>query len=76
MELQIIKHTSSLGSLVIKVIDKSLAKEMVIKNHYSHKWNDGGFGKFNFGIFKIEEPNKCLGCSVFWVYEKPESKNF
>lgn len=33
MELQIIKHTSSLGSLVIKVIDKSLAKEMVIKNH-------------------------------------------
>ena len=76
MELQIIKHTSSLGSLVIKVIDKSLAKEMVIKNHYSHKWNDGGFGKFNFGIFKIDEPNKCLGCSVFGYMKNPKAKIF
>lgn len=41
---EIYKETSSLGRLLIKPVDKATAKEMIVKNHYSHKWNDGGFG--------------------------------
>ncbi|MBN8859371.1 MAG: hypothetical protein J0H29_13340, partial [Sphingobacteriales bacterium] len=30
-------------------IEKELAKEMMLKNHYSHKWNFA-FGALNVGI--------------------------
>ncbi len=49
--MEIIKRTKSLGTLIIRPIEKELAKSMVIKNHYSHKWN-GSFGIMNFGIFR------------------------
>ena len=54
---EIYKETSSLGRLLIKPVDKATAKEMIVKNHYSHKWNDGGFGVYNFGIFRADEPD-------------------
>ena len=50
--LMIVKETSSLGKLIIKGVPKEKAKCMIVENHYSHKWCDGGFGKYNFGIFR------------------------
>lgn len=42
---------TTLGNLIIKEVPKILAKELIIEHHYSHKWNDGGFGKFNECIY-------------------------
>ena len=58
------KETKNLGNILIKPVEKELAKEMIIKNHYPHKWNDPSFGKYNYGIFKEEKPDECLG--VAW----------
>ncbi len=74
--LQIIKETSALGRLLIKPVDKALAKEIIIKNHYSHKWNDGGFGVFNFGIFHADEPERCLGVAVYGYMKNPKARIF
>lgn len=41
--LFVLKQTSSLGDLLIKPVEKELARQMVIEHHYSHKWNFGGF---------------------------------
>lgn len=73
---EIIKETSALGRLLIKPVDKPLAKEMIVKNHYSHKWNDGGFGVFNFGIFRADEPDRCLGVAVYGFMKNPKAKIF
>jgi hypothetical protein len=73
---QIIKETSALGRLLIKPVDKALAKEMIVKNHYSHKWNDGGFGVFNFGIFHADEPERCLGVAVYGHMKNPKARIF
>lgn len=35
--MQILKETSALGRLIIKPVDRILAKELIIANHYSHK---------------------------------------
>lgn len=75
-QFEIVKKTSSLGTLLIKEISKDLAKELIIKHHYSHKWNDGGFGKYNFGLFKIEYPNQCLGVAVYGYMKNPKAKIF
>lgn len=56
-------YSSSMGKLIIKKIDKGKAKELIIKNHYSHKWQNG-FGIINIGIFK-DNCDKCLGVAVF-----------
>ncbi|MCM1315263.1 MAG: hypothetical protein NC205_08485 [Prevotella sp.] len=56
--MEITKRTKSLGTLVIRPVEKKLAKSMIIENHYSHKWND------SFGIFR-ENSAKCLGAAVF-----------
>lgn len=37
--LFVLKQTSSLGDLLIKPVEKELARQMVIEHHYSHKWN-------------------------------------
>lgn len=74
--IRIEKTTSSLGNLVIKPVTKSLAKELIIKNHYSHKWNDGGFGKYNFGIFKAENESDCLGVAVYGYVKALNAKLF
>lgn len=75
MELEIIKKTS-LGSLIIKTIDKEIAKKMIIDNHYSHKWNNGGFGKYNFGIFRSDDPETCLGVAAYGYMKNSKAKIF
>lgn len=70
------KNTSSLGRLVIKLVQKNVAKELIIANHYSHKWCNGGFGKYNFGIFRADEPDKCLGVAVYGYMKNPKAKIF
>lgn len=47
----IIKQSKTMGELVIKEVQREVAKEIIIKNHYSHKWNTA-FGIINIGIFK------------------------
>lgn len=59
------KKTSSLGDLIIRIIDKPTAREMIIKRHYSHTWNDGNFGLYNFGIFRAEDPDNLLGVASY-----------
>ena len=74
--MQILKETSALGRLIIKPVDRALAKELIVKNHYSHKWNEGGFGKYNFGIFRADEPDVCLGVAVYGYMKNPRAKLF
>ena len=57
--MEVIKNTSHMGILIIKEIDRKLAKEIIINNHYSHKWNTS-FGKINIGIFQKDNP-MCWG---------------
>lgn len=73
---EVFKETSTLGRLLIKPVDKALAKEMIVRNHYSHKWNDGGFGVFNFGIFRADEPDRCLGVAVYGYMKNPKARIF
>ena len=76
MKLEIKKETKNLGTLIIKPVDKQTAKELIVKNHYSHKWNDGGFGKFNVGVFREEKPDDCLGVAVYGYMKNPNAKIF
>lgn len=76
MENFIFKKTSSLGNLIIKEVPKHLAKDLIITNHYSHKWNDGSFGVYNFGIFREEEPERCLGVAVYGHVKNQNGKLF
>lgn len=76
MTQEIRKETKNLGTLIIKLVDKQVAKEIIIKNHYSHKWNDGGFGKFNVGVFREEQPDTCLGVAVYGYMKNPNAKIF
>lgn len=71
-----VKKTSSLGSLLIKPVEKKLAKEMIVANHYSHKWNDGSFGVHNFGIYHLDEPDRCLGVTVYGYMKSPKARIF
>ena len=72
----ILKRTSALGNLIIKPVAKELAKEMIVNNHYSHKWNAASFGKFNYGIYREEQPDKCLGVAVYGYMKTPYAKIF
>lgn len=72
----VLKNSHSLGRLIIKPVPKMLAKEMIIQNHYSHKWNDGGFGKYNFGIFRADDLTRCLGVAVYGYMKNPKAKIF
>lgn len=38
---------------------------MIVENHYSKKWNNAGFGKYNFGIFKQDDLDNCLGVASY-----------
>ncbi len=60
-----------MGKLLIKEIDRELAKDIIIKNHYSHKWNTA-FGKVNVGIFQCGN-DKCLGVASFGNLMNPKS---
>lgn len=70
------KYSKNMGWLIIKLISKDLAREMIIKNHYSHKWNNGSFGRYNYGIFKEDEPEVCLGVAVYGLMKCPKAKIF
>lgn len=76
LPIEIYKNTSTLGRLLIKPVDKTLAKELIVKNHYSHKWNNGGFGIYNFGIFHADEPDRCLGVAVYGYMKNPKAQIF
>ena len=76
MENIVLKKTSGLGNLIIKEVSKKIAKELIITNHYSHKWNDGTFGVYNYGIFQEENPNICLGVAVYGYMKNPKGKVF
>lgn len=75
-DLTLLKKTSSLGDLIMKPVPKDVAREMIVKNHYSHKWNEGGFGRFNIGIFRATEPENCLGVAVYGLMKNPNAKIF
>lgn len=76
MEIKI--KTKSLGNLVIKPISKAKAKELIVKNHYSHKWNNASFGLYNFGIFQegAELEAQCLGVAVYGYMKNLKAKIF
>lgn len=69
MVTEITKVSRVLGTLVMREIDFETAKDMIIKNHYSKKWNTS-FGKINIGIFKDE---RLLGVAVFGNLMNPNS---
>ena len=70
--MEIIKNTKNNGQLTIKLIDKNTAKDMIIKNHYSHKWNTP-FGLYNFGVFR---ENQLLGVASYGYMMNPKAKIF
>ena len=70
--MEIIKNTKNNGQLTIKQIDKNIAKDMIIKNHYSHKWNTP-FGLYNFGVFR---DNQLLGVASYGYMMNPKAKIF
>lgn len=72
--MEIIFTSKNMGTLIIKQIDYQSAKEIVIKNHYSHKWNNS-FGKINIGIFKGDKPDTCLGVASFGRMMNPKCYN-
>jgi hypothetical protein len=75
MNSEIIKKTTALGELIIKPVDKNTAKEMIINNHYSHKWNVG-FGVLNYGIFYASNPDECLGVACYGYMKNLKAKIF
>jgi hypothetical protein len=74
--MEIKKITKNLGTLIIKPVDKAMAKEMIVKNHYSHKWNDASFGKYIYGVFCEENPDKCLGVAVYGYMKNTNAQIF
>ena len=68
----IYKNSSTMGTLIMREIDKELAKDICIKYHYAHKWNEN-FGVINIGIFRESEPDKCLGVASFGNLMNPKS---
>ena len=63
------KNSKNMGLLKMKEIEYGVAKEMIVKNHYSKKWNTS-FGKINIGIFKDD---RLLGVAVFGNLMNPNS---
>ncbi len=69
--------SSRMGVLVIKAISKQKAQELVVKNHYSRKWNHS-FGVYNYGIFRQgkESENDCLGVASYGYMKVSKAKIF
>lgn len=67
--MEIVKESKTMGTLVMKEVDYETSKDMIIKNHYSKKWNSS-FGKINIGIFKDD---RLLGVAVFGNLMNPNS---
>ncbi len=77
IELKEIVKSSRMGVLVIKEISKKKAQELIVKNHYSKKWNHS-FGIYNYGIFKQgkESENNCLGVASYGYMKVSKAKIF
>lgn len=73
--VEIIKQTSHMGTLVIRPISKDIAKALILEHHYSHKWNTP-FGLYNFGIFKKDAPQDCLGVAAYGYMKNPRANIF
>lgn len=39
------------ADVTVRPLDRDLAAGYLVANHYSHSWNEGGFGTHNFGIY-------------------------
>lgn len=70
--MEITKTLKNLGTITIKQIDRATAKEMIVKNHYSHKLGSN-HGILNFGIFT---DNKLVGCASYGYMMNPKAKIF
>lgn len=70
--MEITKELKNLGKITIKQIDRATAKEMIIKNHYSHKMGSN-HGVLNFGIYR---DGKLLGCAVYGNMMNAKAKIF
>ena len=51
---------SIIDNYFIKIIDKDIAKKLIIKNHYSHKWTSC---KYSIGLFNKE--NILVGVAIY-----------
>lgn len=60
------------NGIYYRIVDRKLAKEIIINKHYSKKWNDGHFGYINIGIFK-EKYGECLGVATYGHLNNPKS---
>uniref|UniRef100_UPI0039A515B1 Mom family adenine methylcarbamoylation protein n=1 Tax=Ornithobacterium rhinotracheale TaxID=28251 RepID=UPI0039A515B1 len=71
-----IVQSSTMGNLVIKRVSKKKAKELIVENHYSHKWNNASFGLGNYGIFREgrEDESECLGVAVYGYMKNVKAK--
>ena len=63
------KNYKNLGTLQYKEVDRNTAKDMIVNNHYSKKWNTS-FGTINIGVFKEDV---LLGVAVFGNLMNPAS---
>ena len=70
--LEITKTLKNLGTITIREIDRKTAKDMIIKNHYSHKMASN-HGIYNFGIFK---DGNLLGCASYGYMVNSKAKIF
>lgn len=59
------------NGLTYKIIDRCVAKHIIMENHYSKKWNNGHFGYINIGIFKND--SECLGVATYGHLNNPKS---
>ncbi len=63
-----------MGTLVIKPVSKTIARDLIVEHHYSHKWL-ATFGIHNFGIFRDGEENdeQCLGVASYGYMKTPKA---
>lgn len=74
-ELKIRKETAHMGVLIIRPVNKELARQLIVAGHYSHKWL-ASFGIHNFGIFRegAEADEACLGVASFGYMKTPRAR--
>lgn len=69
------KRTSHMGTLVMRLVPKAVARDLIVRGHYSHKWL-ASFGLYNFGIFRegAETDEDCLGVASFGYMKMPRAR--
>lgn len=63
------ESSTDFSTLRVDRVEKAVAKEMCVKNHYSHKWNTP-FGAANYGVYRDDE---LLGVAVYGHPMNPKS---